>query len=335
MRLKQSWKLVWLGVCALLFLLVFFFFQGTPDPSWRGTTMGTTYSITLAGRVRPAELRELKSAVDERLAEVNTQMSTWDPNSEISQFNGSGTPDGFPVSAGFSEVIRRALEISAATDGAFDPTVKPLVDYWGFGPGDDETSIEEIMKVVGWRKFSLKENILFKSHPEIQLDLSAIAKGYGVDAVAAVIQSSGHENFLVEVGGEVVASGLKSSGDPWRIGIESPEPDVGGVFRVVNLSGRALATSGDYRNFREHADGSRYSHIINPKSGHPAETDVASVSVLTSSCMTADAAATALCVMGSKKGLLWAESVPGLEAMFILHALDRTFTTLATSGFPE
>ncbi len=346
MNLKQSWKWVWLGACALLFLFFFFSFQGIRNPSWNGSTMGTTYSITLVDRLRPAELQEIKAAVENELIAVNSQMSTWDSNSEISQFNAAQTlsnwmPEPFPVSPEFTEVVGRALKIAEITDGAFDPTVKPLVDHWGFGVrqisnieyriSNDE--VAKIMEFVGWEKVCLANDTLTKLHPKLQLDLSAIAKGYGVDAVADVIRSFGLKNFLVEIGGEIVVCGLNREKKPWRVGIESPKGTE--LFQALELRDGAMATSGDYRNFRTREDGTCYSHIIDPKTGHPAETDVASVSVLANSCMDADALATALFVMGSEKSFQWLESHPEFEAFFILHSINGTFSTRSTDGFPE
>ena len=148
MKNRQSWTLIWLGACALLFLLAFFLFQGIKNPAWSGGTMGTSFSITVADSLRQPELRRLKAAVEIRLAEVNAQMSTWDPHSEISKFNAHRSEERFGISSGFFSVVTRALEMSEATDGALDPTVKPLVDYWGFGPEDDEQAIETILESV-------------------------------------------------------------------------------------------------------------------------------------------------------------------------------------------
>ena len=341
MSLRKSWKLIWVGACVALFLIVFFSFQGVHNPSWSGLTMGTSYSITIAGRPRPAELAEIKASVEKRLAEVDAQMSTWNPDSEISKFNRFKSLEKFPVSPEFAAVVSRALDIASATDGAFDPTVKPLVDHWGFGAQADGEPVAELMKAVGWQKVRVENNALLKANSDVQLDLSAIAKGYGVDAVAEAIRSSGFTDFLVEIGGEVVTSGTKENAEPWRIGIENPQPD-GEIFQALELSGGAMATSGDYRNFRVRQDGTRYSHIIDPATGMPAETDVASVSVLSPACMDADATATALFVMGSEKGFQWlstlreleGENHPEFDALFILHS-NQTFTTRATAGFPE
>jgi len=334
MKLKLSWKLVWVGVCAVLFVIVFFFFQGVRNPSWQGLTMGTSYSITIADRPRSAELRAIQSAVESRLEEVNAQMSTWDPDSEISGFNRFKACDAFSVSPEFAAVVQRAVEIASAMDGAFDPTVKPLVDHWGFGPDADPEPVAELLKAVGWKKVRVENNALLKTNPDVQLDLAAIAKGYGVDAVADVIASSGFTNFLVEIGGEIRVSGLNREKHSWRIGVENPQPD-GDIFQTLELSSGGMATSGDYRNFRVRTDGTRYSHIIDPATGMPAETDVASVSVISSACMDADAVATGLFVMGAKKSFQWLETHPEFEAFFILHSTNQTFTVRATPGFPE
>jgi thiamine biosynthesis lipoprotein len=334
MKSKQSWKIIWIGLCAALFLAVFFSRQGVQNPAWNGQTMGTLYSIKIAGRPRSSELGSMKQAVESRLAQIDSQMSTWNPDSEISQFNRFQALEEFPVSPELATVVSRALELAASTDGAFDPTVKPLIDHWGFGAAADAKPVEQIMQAVGWHKVRVENGALLKTHPGVQLDLSAIAKGYGVDAVAEEIRSAGFTNFLVEIGGEVVTSGTKEHDVPWVVGVQ--DPDAGArMFQTLQRSDGAMATSGDYQNFRERADGTRYSHIIDPSTGWPAETDVASVSVLADSCMDADAAATALFVMGSKKGFQWLETHPEFDVLFILHSTNAAFTARATPGFPS
>ncbi|MBI9020553.1 MAG: FAD:protein FMN transferase [Verrucomicrobia bacterium] len=311
--------------------------QSVSNPSWEQPTMGTLCHITLSGSIPKSELAALRKKIDAALVNVNRRMSTWQADTEISKFNAFQSLEPFPVSPEFATVVRRALELSAATDGAFDPTVKKLVDHWGFGPESDGDSVEEILKAVGWRKVSLRGDALLKSHPGVQLDLSAIAKGYGADAVADVIRRRGRMSFIVEIGGEIVADGWKPNGQAWRVGIETPDPAQpfgADILESVMLSGRALATSGDYRNFRVREDGTRFSHIIDPHTGMPAATDVASVSVLAGSCMDADAIATALFVMGSEKSFQWLETHSEIEAFFTLHMPDQTLSTRATDGFP-
>jgi len=354
-------------VLLLVVLLLIWFgrsVQKVSNPSWEQPTMGTLCHITISGSIPKNELAALREKIDAELETVNQRMSTWQSDTEISQFNHFQSLEPFSVSPEFLTVVRRALKIAEITDGAFDPTVKPLVDHWGFGSRqmsniEYEISNDEvacIMEFIGWKKVRLSNDTLIKLHPKLQLDLSAIAKGYGVDAVAEVIHSSGRNDFLVEIGGEIVVSGLNRERNPWRVGVESPNAANGdGVFQTLELLDGAMATSGDYRNFRIREDGSRFSHIIDPITGHPAETDVASVSVLANSCMDADAVATALFVMGSEKSFQWldlrySESAfgipqkkrpererpnhPEFEAFFILHSTNGTFTTRTTDGFP-
>ena len=328
---------IWIFCAAAFAALLWFKARTASDPSWAQPTMGTVCHITVPGSIPKGDLTALREEIDAALEDVNRRMSTWQADTEISQFNRFQSMEPFPVSLEFGAVLKRALEISEATDGAFDPTVKPLVDYWGFGLGSDHIALDEILKSVGWGKVKLENGALIKLHPQVQLDLAAIAKGYGVDAVADVIRSAGFEHFLVEIGGEVVAEGENPEGRLWGIGIEVPLFDQSfgeAIFQTLELSGRALATSGDYRNFRVREDGTRYSHIVDPHTGNPAETDVAAVSVLSDSCMTADAVATALFVMGSEKGIPWVEARSDLAAFFILHAPNQTFISRATSGFP-
>jgi thiamine biosynthesis lipoprotein len=326
------------GAAAAVFLVSACSRQEVSNPKWEQQTMGTLCHITLSGPVPEKKLNRLREKIDAELEKVNRLMSTWQPDTEISRFNAASSLDRFPVSPEFAAVVSRALEIAAATGGAFDPTVKPLVDHWGFGARADTQPLEQILQAVGWRNVRIENGALIKTNPDVQLDLSAIAKGYGTDAVAEVIRSSGFENFLVEIGGEIVASGQSPKKRTWIVGVETPQPNAefgAQIFRTLELSRRAMATSGDYRNFRERSDGTLYSHIIDPATGLPAETDVASVSVLADFCMDADAAATALFVMGSEKGFQWLENHPEFDVLFILHATNQTFTARATKGFPE
>ena len=326
-------------VCSLLLGgLLWFRTQTVVSPSWEQPAMSSSARITLSGRFTTNKLKALRQQIDTALEESKQIVSIWDENTEISRFNRFNSTEPFPVSAEFARIVQFALDFSAQTGGAFDPTVKPLVDHWGFGPKRDSEPLEEIMTTVGWQKIRIENGALIKSRPKLQLDLAAVSDGYGADCAAAVIRKNGCTNFLVEVGGEIVAEGTNRSGKPWRVGIESPEPGTASgekIYRTVELSGKALATSGDYRDFQVRADGTRYSHIIDPKTGKPAESDVASVTVIAAHCIDADALATALCVIGSEKGLLWLETHPEFQAFFILHSSNGTFTSKATTGFPE
>jgi thiamine biosynthesis lipoprotein len=335
MNAKQiKWIITAVAIVPLVGLL--WYVWPVKNPSWELTTMGTTAHITLSGSISKWDLKELRADIDGTLVAVNSTLSTWQTDSEISRFNRSRSLEGIPVSQSFSTVTRAALNFSKMTDGAFDPTVKPLVDYYGFGPEQQkEKPLAEMMETVGWKKLNLTNTSLRKKNPAVQLDFSAIAKGYGVDQVATVIAQT-RADFLVEIGGEIVARGINPDGESWRVGIESPDPESGfgeTIFQALELSDRAMATSGDYRNFQIRADGSRYSHIINPKTGKPAESDIAAVTVLADRCMDADAIATALFVMGSEKSFQWLENHPEFETFFILHTQDG-FTSKSTAGFP-
>lgn len=301
--------------------------------------MGTACHITIAGSLSKSRLSALRSQIDAALTAVNARMSIWDESSEISEFNRFQSLEKFPVSPEFADVVQSALAYSDMTDGAFDPTVKPLVEHWGFGPNTDAQPVEKIMQAVGWQKIKVTDHALMKLHPDVQIDLAAIAKGYGVDRVAEVIRSAGYDNFIVEIGGEIVAEGTNRSGKPWRVGIESPEASGqafgSSIFHTLEISGKAMATSGDYRNFQIRADGSRYSHIMDPHTGLPAQSDVAAVTVIAAHCMDADAVATSLCVMGSEKGFQWLKKHPEFQAFLILHAPDGAFVAKSTPDFPK
>jgi thiamine biosynthesis lipoprotein len=312
--------------------------QTVSNPSWEQPAMSSVAHITLSGRFNSNRLKTLRRKIDTALEESKQLVNIWDETTEISKFNRFVSTEPFPVSAEFAEIVRYALGFSDQTDGVFDPTVKPLVDHWGFGPKAESKPLEEILRGVGWQKVRIENGSLIKSHPQLQLDLAAIADGYGADCVADVIRKHGFTNFLVEVGGELVAEGTKQSGKLWRVGIEAPSPEKMSsteIFRTLELSDCAMATSGNYRNFQLRADGTRYSHIIDPYTGKPAESDVASVTVLASRCTDADAIATTLCVMGSEKGFQWLEKHTEFQAFFILHATNGTFTSQASSGFPK
>lgn len=317
--------------------------RSVEHPARWGQTMGTSYSIRISGKVKRSALNRLTQQIDTELVEVNRQMSTWDPDSEISRFNHSPTTDPFPVSAGFAEVVTRSLGLSEATHGAFDPTLQPLLNVWGFGSEGGEHRIPsdaEILAVkesTGWEKVSvLPSGTLLKERSDLSLALGAIAKGYGVDAVARVLESDGYENWFVEIGGEVSVKGLNPEGVPWKIGIQSPDIDPlnNHLHGVLHISKGAVATSGDYRNYIE-VDGAIYSHILDPRSGRAVLSDTASVTVYTANCTDADALATALFVMGADAGIEWIEQRPGAEAMFLLRAGDGEIIERFSSGFEE
>lgn len=280
-----------------------------------GNTMGTTWHITIVpppGKSAEGD-RNLQIQVEQKLATINQQFSTYLDHSEISQFNHFNSTRPFPVSREVAHVVKAAQRVSTATRGAFDITVAPLVDLWGFGktlhfsvPAQEE--IDTLMTQVGYHHLEVQDNPprLVKDIPQLQVDLSAIAKGYAVDALADLLDSQNMTDYLVEIGGELKVKGRNPQGERWHIAVEKPLADQRQVQTILYLDNVAVATSGDYHNFFE-ADGIRYSHTIDPRTGSPVQHALASVTVLHDSCMIADALATALTVLGEKKGMAFAK----------------------------
>ena len=308
-----------------------------------GETMGTTYSIVIAdSMVNLALIESTKIKVDNVLKNVNLQMSTWDPKSEIAMFNKKTDDQPVTISPDFIKVLKLSDVINRESEGAFDPTVGPLVDLWGFGkegsrftPPSDE-DVENRRKYVGFDLIEIVDNkMIKKKHPETQLDLSAIAKGFGVDRVADLLKTMDYENFMVEIGGEVVVSGQKKSGK-WRIGIDRPYFDAvpgQNLEAVIEVSNAGVATSGDYRNYFV-SDDKTYSHTIDPVTGRPIVNGVASVTVIAPKCVLADAMATAIMVMGASKGLAWVQSKDNVEA-FIIIRTDEGYEEVFSPGFEK
>lgn len=295
----------------------------------QGETMGTYYNV----KVFPGEAANFPSApaieetVQRELNAVDAKMSTYREDSELSRFNRLESDEPFQFSEETFEVIQLAQRVSEQTGGAFDVTVGPLVNAWGFGPGGEveapgDARVAELREQVGYALLELDPvaRTVSKRRPGVYVDLSAIAKGYAVDEVAEALDDLGLENYMIEVGGEVRTSGHNGEGDPWRIGIERPAEGTRQVHTVVPLSGLAMASSGDYRNYTER-DGERISHTIDPRTGRPVPHLVASVTVIHHNCAHADALATALTVLGPDEGLAFAEQI-GLPVLFLIHAED-------------
>jgi thiamine biosynthesis lipoprotein len=302
-----------------------------------GATMGTSYTV----KVHAPGLSEERHAaigamVADRLDTVDGLMSTYDSASELSRFNRHASDVAFPISEETLAVFGAAWEISERTDGVFDVTVAPAVDAWGFGPPSDlepdEAGGRELARRVGYRNITIDADAatLTKARPDVAADLSAIAKGYGVDLVAAGLAALGVGDFLVEVGGEVRASGNRPDGTSWRIGIEAPTPDARTVLRTIELIDMAIATSGDYRNVIER-DGVRYTHFIDPSTATPVLERGRSVSVLHPEAMMADGWATALSVLDFEQGMALAER-EDIAALFVVQT-DSGLTVRGTSAF--
>lgn len=293
-----------------------------------GGTMGTTWSISIAD-FGESDLDQLHLAVMQRLAEINSLMSTWDQTSEISQFN--QMPAGcMVVSSELAEVVDAALTISVITEGAYDVTLGPLIDLWGFGAVEqiDAPTQEELdaaLPLTGFGFIDHNGESLCKEFDALEINLSSIAKGYGVDQVADLLAEWGYENFLVEIGGELYASGDKY-GEAWRVGVENPA-SMGGqsAMLALALENQAVATSGDYRNFFM-LDGKRYSHIIDARTGRPVDNQIASVTVIADSVMKADAWATALMAVGPDR----AQEIADQQGLLLLLVLrdDEDFRVL-------
>ena len=303
----------------------------------RGLTMGTSYTVELAAPIDDAARTGLKELIEVELAAINRAMSTYDPRSELSEFNKREDLRWVPASRGLVEVLDNALRISTATQGAFDVTVGPLVDVWGFGPQyltrrvpNDEV-IEQVRDSVDYRHVQTDPSAgaIRKRHSRTQLDLSAIAKGYGVDRVAMILDRQGVHDYLVEIGGELRARGATAAARPWRVGIERPVEGRHVLGEIVALENRAIATSGTTMDFFEQ-DGRHYSHCIDPKTGRPVEHPPMAVSVVADTAMEADGWATALLVLGPERGYSLARS-RGLSALLVT-ASGSTFDVRATDA---
>ncbi len=328
-----------LGLALVLAFGVKSFF--VKNPILTGGTMGTGYSVTFKGYLTRNAIHDLSLQIDAELVAINRQMSTWDPDSEISHFNLSDESGPFSASDSFSTVVQRALELSKMTSGAFDPTLQPLLNLWGFGSEGEErkvpsdADIAQTKSNTGWDKFWIDSSgALWKAAPDVQLSLGAIAKGYGVDAIGQLLDEAGYENWFAEIGGEVVVRGTNPDGVPWRVGIQYPtsNPMDDKLQGVVNLTEGAVATSGNYRNYIQQG-GVLYSHILDPRSGRAVLSNTASVTVVAPNCMDADGMATALFVMGAIEGLIWVEDRPKVEAMFLVRGADGKISEKFSSGF--
>lgn len=313
--------------------------QATKPLFLEGSTMGTTYHFTLV-KV-PPQLKEiqLKQEIDTLLAEVNQQMSTYKKDSELSLLNQNPSTDWIPISKALFTVMQEALRVSALSEGAFDITVGPLVNLWGFGPTWREDKIptqEEInqeKQKVSYQYLSIQIDppAIKKTKPDVYIDLSGIAQGYAADIIADFLEKQGILNYLVEISGEMRTKGHNPKGEAWKVAIEKPIPNIRAVQTVVSVHDSGIATSGDYRNFFE-LNGRRFSHIIDPKTGEPVQTNVVSATILDSkSCMTADAWAKVPIVMGAEKALALAEREN--IAMYLLIKEGDQFISKSSRAF--
>jgi FAD:protein FMN transferase len=306
---------------------------------FEGATMGTTYHITLTKVPHHLKEPELKQSFDKLLAEVNQHMSTYKKDSELSLLNQNPSTDWIPISKPLFIVIQEALRVSTLSEGAFDVTVGPLVNLWGFGAKWTEEKIptqEQINQSkqrVSYQYLSLQTDppAIKKTKPDIYIDLSGIAKGYGVDVLADFLEKQGILNYLIEIGGELRTKGTNPQGEAWKVAIEKPIPNIRAAQTVIPVHEAGIATSGDYRNFFE-LNGRRFSHIIDPKTGEPVQTNVVSATILTTnSCMTADAWAKVPIVMGAEKALALADREN--IAMYLLLKDGDQFVSKSSRAF--
>lgn len=301
--------------------VIFFFSCNQHDRTIyvRGEAQGTTYNITYLA----PEKTNYKNEIDSLFKTVDQSLSTYVPGSIISRINRNDT--GVVADKYFIDVFRKAQEISQQTNGAFDVTVAPIVNAWGFGftkrARIDSATIDSLLRFVGYQKIKLEGGAIVKTNPGMMLDFNAIAQGYTVDLLSSFLESKGINNYLVELGGEVRTKGKKNNGEDWKIGIDQPnETYTEGrpLKAIVSLKNKALATSGNYRKFYVE-NGRKYAHIIDPHTGYPAKHNLLSATVIANDCMTADAFATAFMVMGLEKAkqFLSKDKQLGLEVFFI------------------
>jgi thiamine biosynthesis lipoprotein len=312
-------------------------FSSSDEEGWiyEGHTMGTTFTVR-AAHCPLINCDSLTAQIDNRLTVLTQRLSHYKADSELSVFNEYSETDWFPVSDDLFTVVEDALVISSLSNGAFDVTVAPAVNIWGFGPNTsnkmpDETRIAKAAQLTGSEKISTRappppgaqesySPALRKNDPGVTLDLSAIAKGYAVDQLALLLESNGIRDYLVEIGGEISTAGIHPKGHPWRIGIEPPDgsPDINFIITPGN---EAIATSGDYRNYYM-VDGERISHTIDPRTGRPVTHKLASVSIVLPTAGEADAIATLMMVLGPEAGLELAESRQ-IAALFFVREQDN------------
>ena len=296
-----------------------------------GSTMGTTYRVVYMD----GQERDFKKEVDSLLLVFNQSLSTYIVDSEISRFNnGDSLVFDLPY---FLPVLQASREVFEKTEGAFDPTVGPLVNLWGFGPGGpqlkDSVNIEILLALVDYKSIVFDSVMVKKQKPGMYLDFSAVAKGYGVDIVAQYLESKGIENMLVEIGGELRALGVNERGELWKVGINRPEEfgNADDIFSIIALDNQAMATSGNYRNYYE-AGGIKISHTINPSTGRPVKHGLLSATVLASNCMKADALATGIMVMGVEKAIALQQKEGGFELFLIYNDEQGELKTFASDG---
>lgn len=324
---------------ALIGLAILVSCSPSPPPTEQyqlnGNTMGTYYVVKFYTAMA-VDNAALQQQIDTELERVNDLMSTYRPESELMRFNRHSDDSAFPLSEQTRTVVAEALRIAQQTRGVLDVTVGPLVELWGFGArgriehAPQDALIEQTRAAVGYHKLTLSAAGLTKTEPALAVDLSTIAKGFGVDQIAAILDQNGISNYLVEIGGEMRLKGVKPEQQPWKIAVEKPVNNERAVQRILVPGDMGVATSGDYRIYFEE-NGIRYSHLLDPRTGKPINNRTVSVTVLHPSCMTADGYATALNVMSSQEALAFANQ-HGIAALLVVKT-DDGYTELSSEAF--
>ena len=319
------------------FCIILFLFSCEPsqkNTKLVGPVFGTSYSITFYSET---ELN-FQKAFDSLFGVINTSLSTYREDSEISKINRN---EETMVDDHFKTVFNTSKHIYEETDGIFDPTIGAVVNAWNFGPkgkvvGMDAEKIDSLMVSVGFDKVALVDNKVVKENPMTFIDFNAIAKGYGVDVVSDYLESKHVDNYIVEIGGEIRCKGINmETNKPWRVGIEKPNFDgTQSLMKVIDMEDEAMATSGTYRKYSIDENGNRYSHIIDPKTGYSSKTNLLSISVIADDCMVADAYATAFEAMGIEKVKQFLNSHPELKVFLIFENDNKELETMSLNGFP-
>lgn len=316
----------------LLFAFAFSCKQEAVNTRLSGPVFGTSYSIIYNSEIN------YQSQIDSLFYVINKSMSTYQTNSDISKLNRN---EDSLVDAHFIKVFEASKVIHKQTNGVFDPTIGAVVNAWDFGPEGkivnlDSLKIDSLMVSVGLDKVKRYGNKIIKPVGTF-IDFNAIAKGYGVDVIGEFLENKNIKNYLVEIGGEIRAKGENTEKQaPWKIGIEMPHFDgEQSILKTIGVHNEAMATSGTYRKFKVDAEGNRYAHIIDAKTGYPSKTNLLSISVIANDCMTADAYATAFKAMGIEKVKAFLKSHPELKVFFIFENDEKTLETMALNGFPE
>ena len=323
-----------------LLLFVFTLNCGNNIPiQFSGETMGTTYQITIITNSNTkVDAIQLQKKVDSLLTQVNNIFSTYIENSEITQFNVNLSAIPIKISPEFSELYEKAVSISLSSDGSFDFTVSPLVKLWGFEqdfnisqiPSDEK--IQEKLNYSGIDKLEFENASLRKENQHTQIDFSAIAKGWGVDQAALLLDDLGFENYMVEIGGEIMVSGLNNFNSQWNLGISTPEESATELYTTITISDLAVATSGTYNNYFTLGN-IDYSHILDPKTGYPIQHGLVSATIIAQDCATADAIATAVMVKGFDEGLRWINNLPNVECLLVKKTDTGEYFTGKSTGF--